>query len=370
MSVKIIIIPLLFISLVFVVLYSARPPGEPFTVEKALRSSATLTQYLSAGKLPGITWTDDIHPIFIRNKCNKCHTRGEEATVEGLAKYSLGMMDPTDINNPYYSYHELVYAEGPAYFLAGEVFRDGQCCWPRNYPEEQQRRIWVGHPERSALLRKLERNYYDWNKPPRFLEEGLRLSWGMPMPMFDSEGDEHVAESQQEAIQGTQGGQSSTADKPPHVEKKAHDYKTVSFLGQIFFRLTLWLGYGQEKLSALPPMIPAEDRAVLRYWITHTIQLMDEGTGIEVVVFDEKGIPLQDATVKFIGNFNEPTRLEVKDIFSSRTDESGKTVLHFPKLSVVTSFWYVIAEHRGIQAKPRLLQLEPGKLLNISVSLM
>jgi hypothetical protein len=370
MSVKKIIIPLLFLSLFFVVLYSARPPGEPFTFEKALRSSATLTQYLSAGKLPGITWADDIHPIFIRNKCNKCHTKGEEATVEGLSEYSLGMIDPTDINNPYYSYHELVYAEGPPHIEEGEVLRDGQCCWPRKYPEEQQRRVWVGHPERSAILRKLEQDYFNWNKPPRFLEEGLRLLWGMPMPMFNSEKDKHVAEYQPDTNQNKKGEQSSAMDKALHSGIKEHDYKTASFLRQSFIRLALWFGYGQENLAALPPKIPAKDRAILRYWIMHTVQLITNGTGIEVMVLDEKGIPLQDATVKYIGNFNKPSRPEVNDIFSSRTDESGKTVLHFPKLSVVTSFWYVIAEHHGVQTELKLLRLEPGELLNISVSIM
>ena len=153
--------------------HTKHPPKEP-TATEAERLFQDNTPYIiNAGILPGVTWADDIHPIFVRNKCGNCHTRGNEIVVDVLKEFALGLIDPEDLKNPFYSYHELVYAEGPPQIQEGETLRDGQCCWPKDYPQHKQRRIWLGHAERSVLLRKLERDYYDWDKPPRFLEEGL-----------------------------------------------------------------------------------------------------------------------------------------------------------------------------------------------------
>ena len=100
--------------------------------------------WIDSGWLPGITWADDIHPIFIRNKCGNCHTRGQEDVVEGLNQFSLGIIDLEDTVNPYFSYRELVYIQGAPLIMDGETLRDGQCCWPKGFPADRQRRIWLG----------------------------------------------------------------------------------------------------------------------------------------------------------------------------------------------------------------------------------
>lgn len=94
--------------------------------------------------------------------------RGNEIIVDVLQEFALGMIYPKDLGNAYYSYHELVYAEGPPHIQKGETFRDGQCCWPKDYPPHKQRRIWLGHAERSVIVRKLEQDYYDWENHPDF----------------------------------------------------------------------------------------------------------------------------------------------------------------------------------------------------------
>jgi hypothetical protein len=68
--------------------------------------------------------------MFLRNRCPECHTRTKEAVAEGFEDFTLGLIDPRDEENPYWSYHELVYAEGPPVLQQEEVLRDGQCCWP------------------------------------------------------------------------------------------------------------------------------------------------------------------------------------------------------------------------------------------------
>jgi hypothetical protein len=154
--------------LISTVVYFVRPPGEPPDLQDKREESIieeSLVPY--NGELPGITWADDIHPIFVRNKCGHCHTRGKEVIAEGFEELALGIIDPEDENNAYYSYHELVYTEGPPQIQDGESLRDGQCCWPRDYPQEQQRRIWIGSPEQSVLMHKLEHDYYDRDRPPQ-----------------------------------------------------------------------------------------------------------------------------------------------------------------------------------------------------------
>ncbi len=237
-------------------LFTVRPPGETPTGEfRHLYRPETVPYIVSEGRLPGVTWQDDIHPLFFRNGCGACHSRGREATVEGLKAFALGLIDPKKPEDPYHSYHELVYAEGPGQIREGEILRDGQCCWPRNYPPHQQRRIWVGHAERSVIMRKLDRDYYDWNNPPRFLEEGLGLLWGLPMPWYHAPGEHQLMEN--------------------------HEYERRSFFRRALLHLWLWLGRSRERLHAPPPRIPVRDRDLLRYWINHALQVMDEDTGIE-----------------------------------------------------------------------------------------
>ncbi len=326
----------LFITGLAVGLYFIPPPGQPSS-GKTTEQLNNIPYIVSEGKLPGVTWGDDIHPIFIRNKCGNCHTRGDEATVEGLEQFSLGLIDPKDWDNPYYSYHELVYAEGPPQIQKGENLRDGQCCWPFKYHSDKQRRIWIGHAERSAIIHKLDRDYYDWGKPPRFLEEGLRLSWGMPMPMYEKE-EEHSEDQANHNIEHNEA-------------KETHKYEVRPFFKRILLHFSLWLGGSSDELHTLPPRIPVKDRGLLRYWINNTLQVMEEGTGIEVQVFGSKGEPIKNALVHLVGNYNSPERQEVEDRIDLRTDENGKVLLSFPIYSVITSFWYAAAEKDEVTTK-------------------
>jgi hypothetical protein len=309
-------------ALALLVLY-ARPPGEPLPEETRVAVREAAEPYMDSGDLPGVTWVDDIHPIFVRNVCVFCHTRGREAVAEGLERFALGLVDPRDENNAYYSYHELVYAEGPPHMMRGETLRDGQCCWPRGHPPSEQRRIWTGHAERSALVRKLDRDYYDWRGPPRYFEEALRLDWGLPMPMYFKQRHEGVPEV--------------------HTER----FEIRPWPERIVFRLSLWMGGGRDKLRQWPPMIPGRDRELIRYWINNSMQLREEGTGIEVLVTGPSGEPVKGAVVYLVGNYNSPERLEVSDELALRTDQEGKAVLRLPALSVVSSYWYAAAEKAG-----------------------
>lgn len=318
------------LCLILAAIYILRPPGETQIQQK---ESAVIVPkaWMDSGKLPGITWTDDIHPIFVRNKCGDCHTRGQEDSVEGLTEFALGMIDPDDAFNPFYSYHELVYREGKPYKITGETLRDGQCCWPKGFPADQQRRIWLGHPERSALLRKLERNYYDWNKPPRFLGEGLRLQWGLPMPLWQEKND-HSKNDAPAVPDDHHGGQQGTHEESVY---------SISLPGRMAFRASLWFGMEHDKLMALPPRIPAQDIVMLRYWIANTIHLQNGESGINVRVVNQENLAVAGEEIIMVGNYKPPDQQEIKESFTMKTDEAGQASLSFKAASVVSKLWYV-----------------------------
>jgi hypothetical protein len=336
------------IVIFFIFLYVVRPPGEPpIHKDEHKESSGISPLILSYGGLPGITWVDDIHPIFVRNKCGHCHTRGREAVAEGFTELALGLIDPNDKDNAYYSYHELVYAEGPPQIQEGETLRDGQCCWPRNYPVEKQRRIWIGHAERSVLVRKLEHDSYDWEKPPRFFEEGLKLKWGPPMPMYKEDEERHEDHGSE--------------------EKGQRQYDIRPFYKRIFLNLSLWLGGSRDVLRTWPQRIPGNDRLLLRFWINNSVQLMEKGTGIKVAVLNNKGNPISNAKVILVGDYNSPDKREVKDQLSLKTDTEGKVFLSFPELSVITSIWHLSAEKDGISTEYMSLIIQPGQMNKIGL---
>jgi hypothetical protein len=335
---------LLLICGLTLLLFIVRPPGQtPSDKSKYLSRQTNIPYILSEGSLPGITWQDDIHPIFLRNGCVACHSRGGEARVEGLTAFALGLIDPKEPENPDYSYHELVYADGPAQIREGESLRDGQCCWPRNYSPDQQRRIWIGHAERSTIMHKLDRDYYDWNNPPRFLEEGLRLLWGLPMPWYYSEAE--------------------------HNHAGSHEIKRRSFFSRVLLHLSLWMGGNRDKLHALPSGIPVRDRDLLRYWINHALQVMEEGTGIKVQVLDPGEKPAKDAVMHFVGNFNHSTRQHVSDQIDLKTDQEGRAYLSFPKYAVISSFWSVAAGKNGSATEYETISVRSGEINKIEIRL-
>jgi len=286
-------VAVLLLCLIILAIFTLRPPGKA-ELPQMEQPSLAPELLMDSGKLPGITWADDIHPIFVRNECSSCHTRGREDVVEGLNQFALGIIDSGNSANPYFSYRELVYTQLMPQILDGETLRDGQCCWPRNYPEDQQRRIWLGHPERSALLRKLERDYYDWNSPPRFFGEGLRLSWGLPMPLW-REGEAHVTKHDTAEVQEDHHGEVGE-HKPVAQKQQDHGHKDSSYSTSIWktmaFRTTLWLGVGRHNLKTLPPPIPALDRNMLHYWISNTMQLQDGKTGIDITILNQDDLPV------------------------------------------------------------------------------
>ncbi len=236
-----------------------------------------------------------------------------------------------------------MYADGLPQIQEGETLRDGQCCWPRNFPPDQQRRIWVSHSERSAIMHKLDRDYFDWRRHPRFFEEGIELLWGLPMPMY------HI--------------------RKDHENHEPEYYEIRPFYKRIFLHLSLWLGGRREELHAWPLRIPAKDRDLLRYWINHTIQVKEERTGIEVQVLDSKGEPVQNALVHLIGNYNSPTRQEVTDQIDIETDENGKALLSFPTYSVITSFWYAAAEKQDLKTKYHSIKIVKNGIVRINIDL-
>jgi hypothetical protein len=327
---------IILIAALLAALYFVRPPGLPQPVPP--EEDAYVPDTLHEGSLPGVTWVDDIHPIFTRNECVKCHIRGFEAIAEGLEKFALGLIDPRNKKNAFWSYHELVYAEGPPQIQKGETLRDGQCCWPRGMPPPQQRRIWPGHPERSAIMRKLERDYFDWRRPPRFFEEGLALNWGLPMPMYDPE------------------GATSEPERPI-----ARQFKIRPFYERILLHASLWLGGSKDELHSWPPRIPARDRALLRYWINNSMQLMEDGTALEVEVVDSLGSPVGGAVVRLVGNYNSPEVRAVADEIALETGSGGFARLQFPKYSVVTALWYLSASRGGSGTGYQTAFLSEGK---------
>ncbi|MEF9476341.1 MAG: hypothetical protein L0958_06645 [Candidatus Mariimomonas ferrooxydans] len=345
---------LIIISVLVIImtaLYMVHPPGQPPEREDIHAETVYASPlFLSQGNLPGITWTDDIHPIFVRNKCGHCHTRGKEAIAEGFEELALGIIDPDDESNDFYSYHELVYAEGPPEVQEGETLRDGQCCWPRNHPPENQRRIWIGHPGRSVLMRKLEHDYYDSDRPPRFFEEGLQLKWGLPMPMYRKGEEDH-------GDYGS-GGQGQ------------RQYDIRPFYRRIFLNLSLWLGGSRDELHQWPAKIHKSDRMMLRYWISDVVQLMNEGTGIRVQVRNEKDYPAENAKVTLVGNYNNAVKREVNDKIVIITDSGGTAALSFPKFSVIKSTWFAGAEKDGITTKYFPLTVKPDTINQIVVTLV
>ena len=367
MSTLLKIVSALFALLVglLILLFILRPPGEP--QKQPIEPDASLGPevLMDSGALPGITWVDDIHPIFVRNKCSKCHTRGQEDVVEGLDLFALGIIDPENPANPYYSYREFVYTEGPPHIMNGESLRDGQCCWPKFFPADQQRRIWFGHPERSALLRKLERDYYDWNKPPRYFGEGLRHLWGLPMPLWqeESEQGDHHANQQEGNGEGEHDG-SSGQTTTGHGHEEA-GYST-SIWKRMAFRSLLWYGGGRDKLMTLPPRISARDRVMLRYWITNTIQLEDSETGIHLLVVHRDNQPVVDREIILIGNFTIPAQPEIQETFRIKTDQDGRAVLNFQVGSVVSRFWYAGLAGMNRDEYEKII-LEPGSVKRITM---
>jgi len=323
-------------------LYLVRPPGLPPPAQP--EENAYLLDALAAGgELPGVTWVDDIHPVFTRNVCIKYHTRGREAVAEGFEEFALGLIDPDNGQNAFWSYHELVYAEGPPQIQRGEAFRDGQCCWPHGMPPEQQRRIWPGHPERSAIVRKLDRDYYDWRKPPRFFEEGIGLSWGLPMPMY-------------------YGGR----EREPGG---ARYFEIRPFYERILLHLSLWMGGSKGELHAWPPRIPARDRALIRYWVTNSMQVMREGTGLEIEVSDPSGSPAGDAVVRLVGNYNSTDIMAVADEIAIRTDSDGVARMSFPRYSVITSVWHASAERGGSRSDYVAVVIHDGEATKVRITL-
>ena len=100
---KMIVMVMMLLVIITALLYFIRPPGNPLKEEhKHVETSSTKPLMLSQGRLPGVTWVDDIHPIFVKNKCEHCHTRGREAIAEGFKDFALGIIDPNDENNAYY----------------------------------------------------------------------------------------------------------------------------------------------------------------------------------------------------------------------------------------------------------------------------
>ncbi len=325
---------LIIIAGFLALLYFVRPPGVPAPIPPI--EDAYVSNFINEGSLPGVTWVDDVHPIFTRNECVNCHIRGFEAIAEGFEDFALGIIDPKDKNNAFWSYHELVYAEGPPQIQEGEVYRDGQCCWPAGRPPEQRRRIWPGHPERSAMARKLERDYYYWNEPPRFFEEGIGLSWGLPMPMYKKKDE---------------------SEQPRKIY-----FEIRPFYERILLHGSLWLGGGKDELHSWPPRIPAKDRAVLRYWISNAMQLMEDGTGIAIEVVDSSGTPVKGVVVRLVGNYNSRDVRAVADEIAIETAEDGIATLFFPKYSVVTSIWYISARHNGKQTGFTPIIVKEGKV--------
>ena len=302
--------------------------------KKSVNKIPDASNYIhSAGHLPGITWVDDIHPIFVRNECGHCHTQGNEATVENLQEFALGIIDKNNPDNPYFSYHELVYSEGNEILQTGERFRDGQCCWPKDYPLDQQRRIWIGYPERSALLRKLDHDYYDWNSPPNNLHGGLKLLWGVPMPMW------HPNEK-------NEGKESAFSE----------NYKIVPF----------WKRIGNTKKFTLPPLIPSFDRMLIRYWIQNAIQLQSE-SGFEVLLKDKNNSALTNFTFYLVGNYTSPFRQEIADIIPLQTNNRGVEKITFPQESIVSYEWFIFKEKPGPKVKHHKILIEPGSVVNKTI---
>ena len=152
-------------------------------------------------------------------------------------------------------------------------------------------------------------------------------------------------------------------------EGEIHRLKTRFFLEKILLYLSLWFGKGQDEVRELPPRIPARDRNVLRYWINHAIQVLEDGTGIDVQVRDKRGKPVMGAPVHFVGNLNHNTRQKVSDQVRVKTDRHGKAFLPFPKYSAITAFWFVAAERNGYKTEYKPISVKSGEISKIELKL-
>ncbi len=177
-----------------------------------------------------------------------------------------------------------------------------------------QRRIWVGRPERSALVRKLKRDYYDWRRPPRFFEEAV-----------------------------------------------PERYEIRPWYERLWLNLRLWLGTAQEELRSWPPRIPEKDRAMLRYWVAHSLQTRGPGTAITVLVQTPQGQPLGGAIVELVGNYTSAQRQQVQDIIRLKTGPDGRATLESEPYSVLSTLWYARAMKGKHQSPYQVLQVLEGK---------
>lgn len=128
-------------------------------------------------------------------------------------------------------------------------------------------------------------------------------------------------------------------------------------------------GY-REKLRLNPQRIPARDLDLLRYWINHATQVMEEGIGIAVQVLDAEENPVHDAFEHLVGNFNHSTWQNVSDQIDLKTDEEGKAHLSFLKFSVVSSFWSVAAERKGLKTEYQTIIIKSGEVSEIDLRLL
>jgi len=331
---RILYIIFLFLLAVPALVYSHSEHKPDKSKEVLEQFSAVEESYsVTAGNLPGITWVDDIHPIFIRNQCGHCHTREKEATVENLQEFALGIIDEKNPDNPFFSYHELIYLEGKPIFQQGETLRDGQCCWPKDYPIDQQRRIWLGHPERSVLLRKLDHDYYNWNSPPNTLQSGLKLLWGLPMPMWHPD--------------------------------KGQEYKSKSTIENYEIQ-PFWRRIGKTRKFTLPQPIPPIDRELIRHWIQNTLQIVSE-SNFRLTVEDASGKKMVDTKIYLVGNFTSHERHTISDIIMLTTNEKGQALLNFPEGSIVSATWYAFFEQPDAKKKHEKVHLVPGQTVDKTI---
>jgi hypothetical protein len=194
-------------------------------------------------------------------------------------------------------------------------------------------------------MRKLERDYFDWRNPPRFFEEGLALKWGLPMPMY------HDEDNHEDATGGHEEPETPIAKR----------FEIRPFYERMLLHASLWLGGGRDELHSWPSRIPARDRAIIRYWISNSMQVMSEGTALEVEVVDPSGAPVGGAVVRLVGNYNSPDVRAVADEIAVETGSDGFARMQFPKYSVVTALWYLSASRGGSESGYVTAVIEEGK---------
>jgi hypothetical protein len=150
-------------------------------------------------------------------------------------------------------------------------------------------------------------------------------------------------------------------------DQKQYDIRP--FYQRLFFNLSLWLGGSRDELHQWPPGIPKSERMLLRYWIDNAVQLMEEGTSIEVQTTGPDGKAVNDSAVRLTGNYNSIERKEVVDQLDIKTDTDGKAYLSFPKYSVITSTWFISAEKDGIKSDDQPLHIVSGRVNKIVLML-